>query len=193
MTASSCAGAIAIWNAKPSRYSFRGQWLFSWTIVPQNQSSLNRRTCRHVLHVRLTRLCLSAPFAGIQFYRGIRDKAPEYALNHRYPVGIQFQAFRSSQVFYFLSLSWSVPEVSGVSVQVSGFRHLRSRTPETWHLKPETNELRYCCPAGATFSCRSLWKSLASFTYRISAFFYFTFTLNSLPIWAIWPWSAKLK
>ncbi|CAB1083824.1 hypothetical protein D1AOALGA4SA_11358 [Olavius algarvensis Delta 1 endosymbiont] len=46
--------------------------------------------------------------------------------------------------------------------QVSGFRcqHLAPLFPDTRHLKPNTNELRYGSPAGATFSFRSTGKSL---------------------------------
>jgi hypothetical protein len=37
---------------------------------------------------------------------------------------------------------------------------LAPQIPDTRNLTPETNELRHCCPAGATSSERSLGKSL---------------------------------
>ncbi len=40
------------------------------------------------------------------------------------------------------------------------FQDIAPQLPDTRNLTPKTYKLRHCCPAGATFSERSLGKSL---------------------------------
>jgi len=57
-------------------------------------------------------------------------------------------------------------------VSVFGFQDLAARLPDTRKLTPETyiNYQRACCPAGATFSERSLGKSLVPISLVLSEF-----------------------
>ena len=52
-----------------------------------------------------------------------------------------------------------------------GCQDLAPQFPDTRNLTPETNELRYCCPAGAAFSELGFGKSLVTYFQNESTFF----------------------